>query len=1053
MPGSTSSVADSVILIVRMEEDDERPTLVMLGEGEPMQAALEEALQRHATFADTASSESPVATVLASAPDLVVLVGDAVSESGQILAELSQHPVTSVIPIVLLDPEPDLARRLDAARRGVAVVERTASADAMAREIAQLARELPDRPKDFTGSLEATSLNEVVQIIQRELSSGILSVSQEDGDASARFVLRSGRHVDRAIQDFVRKLKPLLEAEKPLRYEFQEAPTGGLQVVDEAVGAGDRNIFRRRRLLLVEDDAAAADILAQELRAQGSSVAVATSAGAGLHRARTLDPEIVLVDEAALDGEGYAILQQIRRDLLLRWASMIVLRRSEVLDDGPGINLSRLAGSMEPLIATDREITEKARVMPQFGTRLEVIGPSRLLRALVASGQTVHATIRHPRAMVEIDIAQGLIAGAEAVRMGDASKRLGGPVALTTLLALGSGRVTIERREHPAVANMLMPVVDAFAAALRETPPIKPSLPPAPKTSEPAGPPAGLYSELEGLIRKLGEVGMLSPRIVDEAAKQIASEAPRAAAAPKPEEPAPKPREMVQLPPKDPTLPGVLVPEARAAADGARRPRRRRDRTLVGLPMPPVRKPGADVSLPTPAEVQSKGKSTAAPGAKKKSGTLPPPMVSAKLGKPPVPPPKTPAALFEPTRHPPSSQQTLDVKDDLETTLPEDWQEIDATAADVALPDAAGEPVPEMELDTSGEKPTDPAPRSLPEPTFDAAAVPSGAATSSASMDPPAVGVPLASDPAPSLSPSTASAFGGQPAHASHSDEVPLAPVATGPRRGMVAAMAVAALVGVIALAAVMFWPKDADPVLAATNAPQQTPRAEPPAPATAVPAQVNPSNPNAVAPVVEAENDDGAETDQPDLEGATAGLEGTATADPEAEDPESADPEAAGSESADSESENPELDSADANEAESNIPESGDETQDSEPEMDPATRRARVAALINQANFLRGRGNKRMARRRYLDVLRLQSRNGRAFAGLARLAISEGNGAEAVRYARQLARVNPAVAGTHVLLGDAYRLAGDTAAATRSYERALRVSPRNRAARARLGR
>ncbi len=73
----------------------------MLGSGEPMRAALEDALARHAAFAEVADSSSPVAAVMASAPDLVVLVGDAAAAYEELLPMFAAHPLTAVVPVAL----------------------------------------------------------------------------------------------------------------------------------------------------------------------------------------------------------------------------------------------------------------------------------------------------------------------------------------------------------------------------------------------------------------------------------------------------------------------------------------------------------------------------------------------------------------------------------------------------------------------------------------------------------------------------------------------------------------------------------------------------------------------------------------------------------------------------------------------------------------------------------------------------------------------------------------------------------------------------------------
>ncbi|HJL37581.1 MAG TPA: hypothetical protein RMG95_17955, partial [Polyangiaceae bacterium LLY-WYZ-15_(1-7)] len=659
-----------------MVDVEDRPTLLMLGEGEPMRAGLEEALARHATFAEAADAASPVAAVMAAAPDLVVLVGDAVRDHEAILKKLAGNALTSVVPVVLLTPG-GLDVQLSAARRGVAVVRRTASVDEMAGRIAQLARELPERPAKTGGSVEEATLGELLEIVQRELQGGILSVTQEGGEGSARFVLKPGRNVDAAIRDFVRRIKPLLQQEKPLHYELDDPGTGKLAVLDEA-DVGDRGVFRGRRVLLVEDDAAAADALAQELRAHGATVAVCTSAGGGLERARTLDPEVVLIDEAALDGETWAVLQQIRRDLGLRWASILVVRLTEVLPEGEAPRMDRLAGSFAPLLAADGEIRERVATEEGFETRLEALGPSRLLHALAEGGQTLHVLVRHPRANVEVSIAEGLVAGAEALPMGDAARRVAGTAALATLLALGSGRVRVERREAPATANLLMPVRDAMVSAAQEAPPIRPSLP-APKQRATATPPAGvLLGELKRILGRLrdeagvpqdllqelqsAEVVLDGPAAAprhgegadaeDEPTRKRSIQAPKlrspredeptvqhpvgpgrvppASAAAKATAPPPVARGAAQASalsakPSSKPMAKAIPPPASAARAAGRKPKRKR--TMVGMPAPSVSPPSAQ-SAPGSGAAGSgaAGAGGGAPGAKP---SVPPPAPAA----------------------------------------------------------------------------------------------------------------------------------------------------------------------------------------------------------------------------------------------------------------------------------------------------------------------------------------------------------------------------------------------------------------------------------------
>lgn len=116
------------------------------------------------------------------------------------------------------------------------------------------------------------------------------------------------------------------------------------------------------------------------------------------------------------------------------------------------------------------------------------------------------------------------------------------------------------------------------------------------------------------------------------------------------------------------------------------------------------------------------------------------------------------------------------------------------------------------------------------------------------------------------------------------------------------------------------------------------------------------------------------------------------------------------------------------------------------------ASRSERISWNLQSGNFHRNRGHPAMAARRYQAVLRIMPRNGRALAGLARVAIMQNDSAGAVRYARRLVRVNSNNAGNRVLLGDTLRADGKTAEARAEWERALTINRRHRGARRRLG-
>lgn len=457
----------------------DRPTLLMVGRGEPMDAALRVALDRHGLFVEESSAREAANAVRTAAPDLVLLVGDASKDGGRAVLEgLSGDVATSVVPVALLSDEGALDKRLLAFRYGaIAAVPRSASADEVARRVAQLARELPERSADSAELGEAT-FDELVSLVTRELRSGILTVGRQ-GAEPMRIVLGAGRPVAEAVHEFVERLRPLVSRAEPLSYEFHKDGAGGsVGFFDaESNGRADLSIFEGLRVLVVDNDPARADALAQELRARKATVAITDTAGRGLERAAGLDPEIVVVDALGIEGPGFEVVRQLRRDVRLRWASILVAPWEELWPDPRGNpDVERLADRISPLVVNDRQLRERAMAEDAFDARLEATGPCRLLRVLAGMTATFHLTARSAKAVVEVDLAEGLVVGAVGGR--PSGETFEGTRALAALLAMGSGRVHVEKRSHPSTANVMAPVDEALARASQEAPPFAPSVPP-----------------------------------------------------------------------------------------------------------------------------------------------------------------------------------------------------------------------------------------------------------------------------------------------------------------------------------------------------------------------------------------------------------------------------------------------------------------------------------------------------------------------------------------------------------------------------------------------
>jgi tetratricopeptide (TPR) repeat protein/DNA-binding NarL/FixJ family response regulator len=461
------------------------PTVLLVGSDAGFEPALRVALARHRVYVETTTADAAVETVIVTAPDLVLLANEAAANGGRaLLAKLSASPSSSVVPVAILDDNPALDQRLQAFRHGAAaVIPRSASMDAIAEQIARLAREIPERGGEALGQVGEATLQEFVSALSNELRSGILSV--QAGDASqepVRLVLGSGRPLAAFIDDFVTRVRRHVVHAEPLKYEFDDRAGGTVKLLDPSELDYDQvaSSMKGLRVALADDDSARADAVAQELRSRGATVVVTdlNPSEARFARLRQVDPEVLIAGEKHLQGHGYELLRRMRKDTRLRWASLLVVRWEEIWSDTLSVPaLDRLQSALGTLAEADRSLIELAALGEPFDTRLEITGPARLLRALVTTPRAVRMNVANPRLSVSIDLSEGLVVGASAHVPQDPSITYEGALALAGLLVLSSGRVRIDPVQQPAVTNVMSTIDVALNMADSEKAPIAPSIP------------------------------------------------------------------------------------------------------------------------------------------------------------------------------------------------------------------------------------------------------------------------------------------------------------------------------------------------------------------------------------------------------------------------------------------------------------------------------------------------------------------------------------------------------------------------------------------------
>ncbi len=450
--------------------------MLMVGQGEPMQTALGEALRRHGTSVAGCATAELEQAVRVYAPDLVVLIGDAAVRGGaSVVRRMAANRATDVLPIAVVSNDAVLKHEGQDFRTGaVAIVPRGAGADAIARRLAELADEVPERPGLMRGRITESNLQDVVDLVASDMKTGILSIRSPKGVIEGMPVVveteRASAHNTELILD---RLREAMEESESLEYEFHEASGGRLSTLPSATDPEDLDLggLRGARVVVLDSDALRAEKLAHVLGAHGVQIAAADFSTAVIPRIREVDPQVVVLDSGAVGGKGLEFVRAMRKDPQLRWASMLVVRWDDFWPtsaSGAEPDLAQLASRLLPMIDQDAEMAHRVEDEVDFDTRLELIGPGRLLRALGSMPGVRRVKVGGHKRNVEIDIADNSIVGAYATLREGTTQTLQGMPALLALWGLNAGRVSVREQDLPSVANIMMPVDEALGVVSHE---------------------------------------------------------------------------------------------------------------------------------------------------------------------------------------------------------------------------------------------------------------------------------------------------------------------------------------------------------------------------------------------------------------------------------------------------------------------------------------------------------------------------------------------------------------------------------------------------------
>ncbi|HEU4839793.1 MAG TPA: response regulator [Ilumatobacteraceae bacterium] len=131
-------------------------------------------------------------------------------------------------------------------------------------------------------------------------------------------------------------------------------PVGDSDALLEAIAELVDGDERRSRVLVVEDDEDLARVLATSLEQRGLRVLVAPTAAAATRLSRTFLPDLIVLDIVLPDGDGFAVVEQLRHDGRLAAVPLVVYTARDLS-----------AEDRERLTLGETEVLFKSRVTPE----------------------------------------------------------------------------------------------------------------------------------------------------------------------------------------------------------------------------------------------------------------------------------------------------------------------------------------------------------------------------------------------------------------------------------------------------------------------------------------------------------------------------------------------------------------------------------------------------------------------------------------------------------------------------------------------------------------
>jgi hypothetical protein len=266
---------------------------------------------------------------------------------------------------------------------------------------------------------------------------------------------RKGRDEDDSWGDLTVDPKPGSSPRRPSRARESAAdrePDSGLKL-------------RGLRLLIVDSSLERTEAAQTTLEELGVQVAAGGPDESGYLRALEIQPDVVLSDLTTPGEPGWWLFQRFRRQPLLRWVPVLLMRWWED-QEGGGLRvlLSRVTERMGEVLAPIRVIEERFAAGRALADRVEVTGIPALLKLLARSGADGVLSVNDSWNVFEVGLKAGEVTGVR--RRGVDGGTDAGPEAFVQLLLCDAGRWSFRATDSaPRERNMQGNLAHAMDAA------------------------------------------------------------------------------------------------------------------------------------------------------------------------------------------------------------------------------------------------------------------------------------------------------------------------------------------------------------------------------------------------------------------------------------------------------------------------------------------------------------------------------------------------------------------------------------------------------------